>query len=263
MAVVTGSDYDHIDISSNGTVTRHKLKDETARASVQTLNAHFPSSGAFNAGGGMASGNYAAAFGNMTTASGASSFAEGEATTASGNYSHAEGNGGRATAEASHAEGSMTNATQINAHAEGFSTTASGTYSHAEGSTSTASGASSHAEGANTTASGAGSHAEGSFTQALGENSHASGEYTTASHRDQTVFGKFNVVDPSSQSAQAAGTYIEIVGNGTSDSSRSNARTLDWNGNETLAGSLTLGKGTANEVTITAAQLQSLLALLN
>jgi hypothetical protein len=42
-----------------------------------------------------------------------------------------------------------------------------------------------------------------------------------------------------------------------------NARTLDWSGNESLAGGLTLGMGTSNEVTISAAQLKALLALLN
>lgn len=52
-------------------------------------------------------------------------------------------------------------------------------------------------------------------------------------------------------------TYAEIVGNGEDNNNRSNARTLDWEGNETLAGSLTLGS-----TTITEAQLQALLALL-
>ena len=65
--------------------------------------------------------------------------------------------------------------------------------------------------------------------------------------------------------------YVEIVGNGyiyedstTHEEVRygSNARTLDWHGNETLAGSLTLGKGTADEVTLTPAQLKQLLLLL-
>jgi hypothetical protein len=40
---------------------------------------------------------------------------------------------------------------------------------------------------------------------------------------------------------------VEIVGKGTSSSARSNARTLDWNGNEVLAGKLTVGTApTAN-----------------
>ena len=39
--------------------------------------------------------------------------------------------------------------------------------------------------------------------------------------------------------ANERGTYIEIVGNGTADNARSNARTLDWSGNEILTGSST------------------------
>lgn len=63
------------------------------------------------------------------------------------------------------------------------------------------------------------------------------------------MFGEYNALDPNWAAATAAterGTYVEIVGNGTAGS-LSNARTLDWSGNETLAGKLTLGAGpTAN-----------------
>ena len=34
--------------------------------------------------------------------------------------------------------------------------------------------------------------------------------------------------------------YAEIIGNGADSSHRSNARSLDWNGNEVLAGGLTV-----------------------
>ena len=61
---------------------------------------------------------------------------------------------------------------------------------------------------------------------------------------------------------QPLGKYAEVIGNGDSDNARSNARTLDWDGNEELAGGLTLGLGTADEVHITATQLKALLALL-
>ena len=74
------------------------------------------------------------------------------------------------------------------------------------------------------------------------------------------------MADPSTANANSRGTYVEIVGNGTmsgTTESRSNARTLDWSGNEALAGSLTLGKGTADEVTVTAAQLKQLIAMLS
>lgn len=101
-----------------------------------------------------------------------------------------------------------------------------------------ASGNNAHAEGSNTTASGSTSHAEGSNTTASGSNSHSSGTQTIANHKSQFVFGEFNISDPSTATASNRGTYIEIVGNGTADNARSNARTLDFNGNESLNGNL-------------------------
>lgn len=115
--------------------------------------------------------------------------------------------------------------------AEGLNTTASGENSHAEGWGTTASGDSSHAEGKYTTASGGISHAEGYSTTASGICSHAEGEKTIASSNKQHVQGKYNVEDSS-------GTYAHIVGNGTSDTARSNAHTLDWSGNAWYAGTV-------------------------
>ena len=145
----------------------------------------------------------------------------------------------------------------------GSNNTASGQYAIAEGRTNTASGVASHAEGQGSTASGTESHVGGHYSTSSGSYAFAHGNYAKANHRSQFVFGEFNVEDPSTAASTAKGNYIEIVGNGTHTTSKSNARTLDWDGNESLAGSLTLGKGTANEVTITAAQLTQLLALLN
>lgn len=187
------------------------------------------------------------------------SHAEGRGTMASGNYSHAEGRGTTASGQCSHAEGDETLASGSNSHAEGYQSQATGTASHAEAA-STASGNYSHAEGMST-ASGVYAHAEGSGT-ASGNNSHAEGKGTESSRASQHVFGEYNALD-SAGAASTRGTYVEIVGNGYSTNSRSNARTLDWSGNESLTGSITLGKGTADEVTLTAAQLKQLLALLN
>ena len=177
---------------------------------------------AFNIGT-KADGRWSAAFGECCEANGRGSFAEGSYTIS-----------GSSSAYATHAEGSKTNAIAHYSHAEGQATTASGTVSHAEGSDTIASGSRSHTEG----------------------------DYTIANHRAQHVFGQWNVADPSAAAVTARGNYVEIVGNGTADDARSNARTLDWSGNEVLSGSLTLGKGTADEVTITAAQLKALLATL-
>lgn len=192
-----------------------------------------------------ASGDSSHAEGGNTTASEDFSHAEGSYTVASGLYSHSEGYYTTASDASSHAEGFLTKAISGQSHAEGFYTTASGVYSHAEGSNTTASGTSSHAEGNHTTASGASSHSEGDRTTASGEGSHVEGYYTTAGGDYQHVFGKYNVIDNNS-------TYVEIVGNGNYNSStktttRANARTLDWNGNEVLAGKLTVGANpTAN-----------------
>lgn len=208
-------------------------------------------------------GNYAMAVGLRTKASNDASFAEGVDTTASGGYSHAEGNFSTASNTCSHAEGYYTQATASNSHAEGSNTTASQTSAHAEGNYTTASGNASHAEGNYTTASGSFAHAEGDNAVASGNRSHAEGFHTTAKNLSQHVFGEYNQLDPSSASVSNRGTYVEIVGNGTGTGARSNARTLDWSGNESLQGSLTLGKGTVDETTITATQLKALLALLN
>ena len=190
------------------------------------------------------------------------SFAEGKETEASGHYAHAEGVYSDATGDVSHAEGGGTIASGNYAHAEGQGTESSGMDSHAEGHSTKATGNDAHAEGNGTLASGNTSHAEGSHTTAAGNFSHAEGINTTASHKTQHVFGEYNVIDPSTAAATERGTYIEIVGNGTAGGTRSNARTLDWGGNEVLKGSLTLGQGTADETTVTAAQLKALIALL-
>ena len=125
-------------------------------------------------------------------------------------------------------------------HAQGHQTTASQNYSHAQGDNTTASGDDSHAQGYLTVASGNDSHAEGSGTLASGPSSHAQGHSTIANHVDQHVFGRFNIADNSPKNASQTGTYIEIVGNGSDTNNRSNARTLDWSGNEQLAGGITL-----------------------
>ena len=136
-------------------------------------------------------------------------------------------------------------------HAEGSGSVASGVNSHAEGSGSAASGINSHAEGQNTRAYGSNAHAEGEQSIANGNNSHVNGLGTVASHKSQHVFGEYNVPDSSKAPSTSRGNYVEIVGNGASPGSLSNARTLDWNGNERLAGDLYTYAGTNREVSLT------------
>ena len=151
-----------------------------------------------------------------------------------GIYSVAEGDSVTASAPCSHAEGCYTKAIGYGSHAEGDSAEASGRASHAEGNNTTASGRASHAEGNSVEASGVSSHAEGMMTISSGGVSHAEGRGTIASSDYQHVQGKYNVADTSNK-------YAHIVGNGTADNARSNAHTLDWNGNAWYQGKITIG----------------------
>lgn len=113
----------------------------------------------------------------------------------------------------------------------GVGVEASGNGSHAEGGGTKASNNSAHAEGMNTEASGYASHAEGSTTTASGVSSHAEGYGSKASSQFQHVQGKYNIEDKGRK-------YAHIVGNGAGDAKRSNAHTLDWQGNGWYAGKL-------------------------
>lgn len=207
-----------------------------------------------------ASGNDSHAEGNTTTAGGQYAHAEGYSSIASGAISHAEGSATVAKGQASHTEGYGTVSIGYAAHAEGYSTykvpdtitsstnnttiieehqttpftLAKGQGSHAEGYDTLSLGAyASHAEGYRTRASGDYSHAEGGNTVASGMRSHAEGYNTIASSANQHVQGKYNIEDTNSQ-------YAHIVGNG-SGTERSNAHTIDWQGNAWFAGDIRVG----------------------
>ena len=114
-----------------------------------------------------------------------------------------------------------------------------GTNSIALGTNSTASGSRAFTTGQNTVASGDYTRASGYGCTASGLISSAEGQGTIANHLCQHAFGRYNIADTSTAGATALGNYIEIVGKGSTDGTRSNARTLDWAGNETIAGTLT------------------------
>ena len=193
-----------------------------------------------------ASSYYSHAEGFKCEASGYYSHAEGSYTTASASSSHAEGTSCLATAQASHAEGNGTTASERDSHAEGDTTTASGQASHAEGFKTKASGPNSHAEGVNTEASGYYSHAEGLGTKASGSYSHSGGNSTIAGYRSQTAIGEYN--DNKEED-------IFEVGNGTSNTARSNALELTKTGDLKIGGNYidgsgnVLSMGSANEYT--------------
>lgn len=72
----------------------------------------------------------------------------------------------------------------------------------------------------------------GYLTTASGEKSHAEGFLTEASGENQHVQGKYNIADT---------TNAHIVGNGSSNSNKSNAHTIDWSGNAWFAGDVYTG----------------------
>ena len=169
--------------------------------------------------------------GLRTKASGFTSHAEGGDTKAQGRYDHAEGNGTTANSGdniyPAHAEGYQCEATGTCTHAEGYQTKSIGGNSHAEGAVTEASGINAHAEGNYTVASGESSHAEGRNTVASGTLSHAGGDHTFAGTYAQTVIGRFNVKDTNGQNALS---HWLIIGNGSSDTVRSNAFRVDVSG---------------------------------
>ena len=117
-------------------------------------------------------------------------------------------------------------------HSTGYKTVAPGAYNaNAEGHKNIAIGYAAHAEGRENHASGDYSHAEGAYNETNGYASHVEGYGNVSASNYQHVEGKFNVED-------AEGVYVHIVGNGESNSNRSNAHTLDWSGNAWFAGSV-------------------------
>jgi hypothetical protein len=206
-------------------------------ASLNTLNSSIAifianiddlSSGTYEMGG---KGSHAE--GISTRAAGIDAHAEGNAAVALGWYSHAEGDNTRTGNVSSHAEGISARAYGAYSHAEGNSTLARGyashtegvstitgknaTYAHAEGDETQVTGYGSHAEGKSTLASGQWAHAEGYNTTASGQYSHAGGQFTVASGIGQTVVGKYNTLNNT--------TDLFVVGNGTPNT-RFNAFTV-------------------------------------
>ena len=216
----------------------------TCMASFAEGYGTFSNSGATHAEGYQttAEGEYSHAEGYRTYALGSNSHAEGHSTSAIANRSHAEGYQTTASGETSHAQGTQTLANNGSAHAQGYQTTAFGAHSHAEGYGTYASGSRAHTEGYYTKAQGSGSHAEGYQTTALGRYSHSGGfgTWTDSASTAQTAIGRYNSTPTTAEAF--------IVGNGTSTADRSNAFTVDWNGNTTAAGAIILGStGTGNK----------------
>ena len=161
-------------------------------------------------------------------ASGDFSIAMGYETTASGNYSTSMGR--------------RTIASGVTSTAMGFFTTASGDYSTATGLQTEASGVASTAMGYLTTASGDSSTAMGFFTTASGDSSTAMGRETTASDYNSLVLGQWNLAGSTVTSSATEFSYDNtafVIGNGVDSDNRSDALVVKFNGDATLAGSMT------------------------
>ena len=74
-----------------------------------------------------------------------------------------------------------------------------------------------------------------------GSDSLAVGEYLIAQGAHQVVIGRANITDTGG--GWSNGIYAFIIGNGKSNSSRSNGFTLDWQGNGTFAGTVSSSTG--------------------
>lgn len=97
-------------------------------------------------------------------------------------------------------------------------------------------------------------HAPGGF--AMGEKNEANGENSTAIGHENHAMGPNQLVFGRAATEDTNGLYIAQAGNGTISvdqqghetvTERKNAWTLDWNGNETLAGNLLIGGTPTNK----------------
>ena len=201
--------------------------------------------------------------GNNTIASNENTTAMGINTNASGNTSTAMGNSTTASGTNSTAMGSNNTASGTSSTAMGRGTIASGSYSTSLGELSTASGSRSLAAGQHASATAANSiaigHAAiasgygsialgGEGNESAGLYSTAMGRYTKAHSVGELTIGSFNTnYNPvGGASTWDALDRLFVIGNGTSQNSRSNAFLVLKNGNTTINGQLTLSDGSSS-----------------
>lgn len=252
---------------AEGSETRADYAAHAEGRGTEALAVYAHSEGYFT----KAIGNGSHAEGKRTTAYASQSHAEGSSSIAMGLRSHAEGTGNVASSqlngidlpklstsavrklweEAKYTDGDGVEQTATYTDINGVEQTlevkslniAVGESSHVEGSNNLAYGEHSHAEGYRNIAFGVRSHAEGNKTTANGLYSHTEGWYSIANGDYQHVQGKYNIEDTENK-------YANIIGNGKSLTKRSNAHTVDWNGNAWYAGDVYTG-GTGQDDTAT------------
>ena len=186
---------------------------------------------AFSSGSGnAATGMYSASFGSGNKSYGKYSSTEGKNNTA---YycGHGEGCDNTVRGFYGHGEGRGNTINGEYGHGEGIGNLVDGIAAHSEGQANQSMAACTHTEGYNNKALAPCAHAEGSTNIAKLDNTHVEGYKNIASSWGQHVQGMHNIEDPN-------GRYCHIVGNGADEDHRSNAHTLDWNGNAWFAGSV-------------------------
>lgn len=217
---------------------------------------------------------------------GENSAVQGSETTATGYNAHAEGYRSKATGNDAHAEGVRTQASGFGSHAEGDVTEANGNYSHAEGEYTVANRSGMHVEGKyNLYDSAKYVDVVTSSRENFWSRMYAASEYTfdadtgyytlvNASLKNEAVIGlyyatsgqykngtitilkkpislisgtNYNIERHNSNlAASLQGKYVHVVGNGVG-SARSNAYTLDWDGNGWFAGNVFVGGKSQDE----------------
>lgn len=210
--------------------------------------------------------------GEWSHSPGKGSHAEGYEGRSNGNYSHAEGYQSKAYSQYSHAEGRLCEAGKSNlvgtaAHAEGSYTLSLSYGTHSEGVSTEAHSMYGHSEGfltysgnENDANQAIAAHAEGAGSMALNDYSHAGGLCTKTGNDCQTVIGRANVGKANTLFEIGCGTVTPTTNSGgtiTGFEEKNIVRKNVFEISDIDGGTLTLGG-----VSITAAQLQKLLALI-
>jgi len=193
-------------------------------------------------------GESAVSLGELCMAVAFAAFSEGYNNKVIGKYGHGEGKNNK-VGYAAHAENRDNKAMAVNSHAGGggnvIDPAAYCAFIHANkgrvsaqcgvgfGESPTVSGTSGFVSGgrANFVSGDCGFTGGGELNSSEGKNSVSTGYMSKACSENQRVHGKHNIKDVN-------GKYVDIVGNGKSNTERSNAYTLDWNGNAWYLGTV-------------------------
>lgn len=188
--------------------------------------------------GSKSSASNSMALGTYCEANSGYSFAIGYNSISSGTQSGSIGFYTNATATNAFAFGSNTTASGNNSVAGGFNSSATASYSVALGNNAIASGDNATALGSFNTASGSGSFTAGDDNAATGTLTAVIGEGLLGVAQNSITLGRYNdSLTGSSRNSWVATDPLFLIGNGSSNASRSNAFVVYKNGNGEINGS--------------------------